>query len=107
MSAMDNLDFIDPEEEAQVDDELEMQEEEENTIRGARGGGRRGPDMDWRELDRYIVFIICDIEALQWMTQTAAEFNRLTNLLVKHYSTNPALNSTELDHVTTFFAYFL
>ena len=52
MSAMENLDFIDPEEEAQVDDELEMQEEEENTIRGARGGGRRGPDMDWRELDR-------------------------------------------------------
>ena len=52
MSAMDNLDFIDPEEEAQVDDELEMQEEEENTIRGAREGGRRGPDMNWRELDR-------------------------------------------------------
>ena len=52
MSAMDNLDFIDPEEEAQMDEELQMPEEEENTIRGARGGGRRGPDMDWRELDR-------------------------------------------------------
>ena len=52
MSAMDNLDFIDPEEEAQVDEELHLQEEEENTIRGARGGGRRGPDMNWRELDR-------------------------------------------------------
>ena len=51
MSAMDNLDFIDPEEEAQVDEE-QMQEEEENTIRGAREGGRRGPDMNWRELDR-------------------------------------------------------
>ena len=35
MSAMDNLDFIDPEEEAQMDEE-QMQEEEENTIRGAR-----------------------------------------------------------------------
>ena len=51
MSAMDNLDFIDPEEEAQMDEE-QMQEEEENTIRGARGGGRRGPDIDWRELAR-------------------------------------------------------
>ena len=51
--------------------------------------------------------ILSDIEALQWMTQTAAEFNRLTDLLVKHYSTNPALNSTELDHVSTFFNYFL
>ena len=51
MSAMDNLDFIDPEEEAQMDEE-QMQEEEENTIRGAREGGRRGPDMNWRELDR-------------------------------------------------------
>ena len=105
MSAMDNLDFIDPEEEAQMDEE--QMQEEESTIRGARGGGRRGPDMDWRELDRYIVFIICDIEALQWMTQTAAEFNRLTDLLVQHYSTNPALTVTELDHVSTFFAYFL
>ena len=37
MSAMDNLDFIDPEEEAQMDEELHLQEEEENTIRGARG----------------------------------------------------------------------
>ena len=51
--------------------------------------------------------ILSDIEALQWMTQTAAEFNRLTDLLVQHYSTNPALTATELDHVSTFFAYFL
>ena len=51
MFAMDNLDFIDPKEEAQMDEE-QMQEEEENTIRGAREGGRRGPDMNWRELDR-------------------------------------------------------
>ena len=36
--------------------------------------------------------ILSDIEGPQWMTQTAAEFNRLTDLLVKHSSTNPALS---------------
>lgn len=39
MSAMD-LDFIDPEVEAQMD-ERQMEEEEEIAIHGARGGGRR------------------------------------------------------------------
>ena len=39
MSAMD-LDFIDPEVEAQMD-EWQMEEEEEIAIQGARGGGRR------------------------------------------------------------------
>ena len=39
MSAMD-LDFIDPEVEAQMD-ERQMEEEEEIVIHGARGGGRR------------------------------------------------------------------
>ena len=39
MSAMD-LDFIDSEVEAQMDEE-QMEEEEEITICGARGGGRR------------------------------------------------------------------
>ena len=51
--------------------------------------------------------ILSDIEALQWMTQTADEFNRLTDLLVKHYTSNPALSANELDLVTTFFDYFL
>ena len=54
MSAMniDNLDFIDPEVEAHMDEEQMGEEQDEITIRGARGGGRRGPDMEWRELDR-------------------------------------------------------
>ena len=39
VSPMD-LDFIDPEVEAQMD-ERQMEEEEEITIYGARGGGRR------------------------------------------------------------------
>ena len=54
MSAMDidNLDFIDPEVEAHMDEEQIGEEQDEITIRGARGGGRRGPDMEWRELDR-------------------------------------------------------
>ena len=39
MCAMD-LDFIDPEVEAQMD-ERQMEEEEEITIHGAGGGGRR------------------------------------------------------------------
>ena len=39
MSAMD-LDFIDPEVEAQMD-ERQMEEEEEIAIHGVRGGGRR------------------------------------------------------------------
>ena len=54
MSAMDidNLDFIDPEVEAQMDEEQMGEKDEEITIRGAREGGRRGPDMQWRELDR-------------------------------------------------------
>ena len=39
MSAMD-LDFIDPEVEAQMD-ERQMEEEDEIAIQGARGGGRR------------------------------------------------------------------
>ena len=54
MSAMDidNLDFIDPEVESQMDEEQVGEEQDEITIRGARGGGRRGPDMEWRELDR-------------------------------------------------------
>ena len=38
-SAMD-LDFIDPEVEAQMD-ERQMEEEDEIVIQGARGGGRR------------------------------------------------------------------
>ena len=38
MSAMD-LDFIDPEVEAQMD-ERQMEEEDEIAIQGARGGGR-------------------------------------------------------------------
>ena len=42
MSAMDidNLDFIDPEVKAQMD-ERQMEEEDEIAIQGARGGGRR------------------------------------------------------------------
>ena len=54
MSAMDfdNLDFIDPEVEAEMDEEQIWEEEEENRIPGARAGARRGPDMEWRELDR-------------------------------------------------------
>ena len=54
MSTMDidNLDFIDPEVEAHMDEEQMGEEQDEITIRGARGGGRRGPDMEWRELDR-------------------------------------------------------
>ena len=54
MSAMDidNHDFIDPEVEAHMDEEQMVEEQDEITIRGARGGGRRGPDMEWRELDR-------------------------------------------------------
>ena len=51
--------------------------------------------------------ILSDIEALQWMCQTAAEFNRLTELLVQHYSTNPALSANELTLVSSFFDYFL
>ena len=51
--------------------------------------------------------ILSDIEALQWMCQTAAEFNRLTTLLVEHYSTNASLSANELHLVSTFFAYFL
>ena len=39
MSAMD-LDFIDPEVDAQMD-ERQMEEEDEIAIQGARGGGRR------------------------------------------------------------------
>ena len=39
LSAMD-LDFIDPEVEAQMD-ERQMEEEDEIAIQGARGGGRR------------------------------------------------------------------
>ena len=39
MSAVD-LDFIDPEVEAQMDERL-MEEEDEIAIQGARGGGRR------------------------------------------------------------------
>ena len=54
MSAMDidNLDFIDPEVEAEMDEDQMGEEEEGITIPGARAGGRRGPDMEWRELDR-------------------------------------------------------
>ena len=54
MSAMDidNLDFIDPEVEAEMDEDQMGEEEEGITISGARAGGRRGPDMEWRELDR-------------------------------------------------------
>ena len=54
MSAMDidNLDFIDPEVEAEMDEDQIGEEEEGITIPGARAGGRQGPDMDWRELDR-------------------------------------------------------
>ena len=50
MSTMDidTLDFIDPEVEAQMDEEQMGEEDEEITIRG----GRRGPDMQWVELDR-------------------------------------------------------
>ena len=51
--------------------------------------------------------ILSDIEALQWMCQTAAEFNRLTELLVQHYSTNPALSVSDLSLVSSFFEYFL
>ena len=51
--------------------------------------------------------ILSDIEALQWMCQTAAEFNRLTTLLVEHYNTNSSLSATELDLVSAFFDYFL
>ena len=51
--------------------------------------------------------ILSDIKGSQRMTQTAAEFNRLTDLLVKHSSTNPALSANELNLVTTFFDYFL
>ena len=40
MSAMD-LDFIDPEVEAQMDERQMEEEEEEIAIHGARGGGRR------------------------------------------------------------------
>ena len=47
-----NLDFIDPEVEAHMDEEQMGEEQDEITIRGARGGGRQGPDMEWRELDR-------------------------------------------------------
>ena len=54
MSAMDidNLDFIDPEVEAEMDEDQMGEEGEGITIPGARAGGRRGPDMEWRELDR-------------------------------------------------------
>ena len=50
--------------------------------------------------------ILSDIEALQWMCQTAAEFNRLTTLLVEHY-TNSSLSASEHILVSTFFDYFL
>ena len=54
MSAMDidNLDFIDPEVEAEMDEDQMGEEGEGITIPGARAGGRRGPDMEMRELDR-------------------------------------------------------
>ena len=50
--------------------------------------------------------ILSDIEGPQWMTQTAAEFNRLTDLLVKHSSTNPALSANEINLVATFLTTF-
>ena len=45
--------------------------------------------------------ILSDIKGSQRMTQTAAEFNRLTDLLVKHSSTNPALSANEINLVAT------
>ena len=47
----DNLDFEDPDDEAgeaDVTDDEEQQEQQQG-----RGGGRRGPDIDWREVARY------------------------------------------------------
>ena len=44
--------------------------------------------------------------SVQWMTQTAVKFNRLTDLLVKHSSTNPALSAIEINLVATFLTTF-
>ena len=53
MSANDNeFDFVNPEEEANLNNaEEEEEEEEELGVQGERGG-RRGPDIEWREVDR-------------------------------------------------------
>ena len=60
MSANDNeFDFVNPEEEeAHLNNAEEEEEEELGVQQGERGGGRRGPDIAWREVDRYIMFII-------------------------------------------------
>ena len=52
MSADDNeFDFVNPEEEEAHLNNAEEEEEQQ----GERGGGRRGPDIAWREVDRYII----------------------------------------------------
>ena len=66
MSANDDeFDFVNPEEEANLNNEGVEEEEGEGigVEQDERGGGRRGPDIAWREVDRYIMFIIVIIIA--------------------------------------------